>query len=97
MRDTLADIQNLRDADLADELSDEFDAALEDESEDSDADDTCDNCFAAGVPISQTCPECGRTLCADCAAEAEDGFCGNCQANETDTEDKAYADKEGQA
>ena len=79
MRDTLADIQKIHDDDLADDLTDEFDAALEDESEDSDADDVCDNCFAAGVPISQTCPECGRTLCADCAAE-DDGLCGACAA-----------------
>ena len=81
MRDTLAKIQTLCGDDHADDLEDD------DEGEDSDADDVCDNCHTAGVPISQTCPECGRTLCADCAAE-DDGLCGACAAEgeETDAE-----------
>lgn len=91
MCDTLAEIQNLRDDDLSDDLTDEFDAALEDEG--GDADDVCDNCYASGVAVSQTCPECGRTLCADCAAE-NDGLCGDCAAKADDESDghKEYAD-----
>ena len=89
-RDTLSNIQNLRKDDLDDDLTDEFDAALDDEDSD---DDVCDNCYAAGVSISQTCPECGRTLCAGCAAE-DDGLCGACAAerDETDAEEAEDTD-----
>lgn len=88
MRDTLAEIQRLGDDDLGDDLTDEFDAALAAalDTEDGEGDDMCDNCYTSGVAVSQTCPICGRTLCADCAAE-NDGRCGECVTKTDDDSD----------
>ena len=61
----------------------------DDEPEDDDeeaGDDVCDNCYTSGVTCDQTCPECGRTLCTDCAA-ANDGLCGECAAKAESAED----------
>lgn len=82
MRDTLADIQNLGDADLDDEDTDEFDEALDEA-----GDDCCDNCMTSGIACSQTCPDCGAVLCAECAAE-NDGYCGECANDNEDEEAK---------
>ncbi len=84
MRDTLADIQNLGDADLDDGDTDEFDVALDDE----EGDDCCDNCMTSGLACSQTCPDCGAVLCAECAAE-NDGYCSECARDNQDGEEEA--------
>lgn len=85
MRDTLADIQSLGSEDLDDEDTDEFDEARDEEAG---GDDCCDNCYTSGVDCSQTCPDCGAVLCADCAAE-NDGRCAKCvgAAEEEEPED----------
>jgi hypothetical protein len=82
MRDTLADIQSLGSEDLDDEDTDEFNEVL-DEVE---GDDCCDNCMTSGIACSQTCLDCGKTLCAECAAENE-GRCSDCASNADDTGD----------
>jgi len=63
------------------ELAESDDEAADDEEA---GDDLCDNCFAAGVACDQTCA-CGKTLCADCAAE-NDGRCGGCAAKADEEE-----------
>ena len=78
----VADLQLVIDA-FAQRL--EEDLGIEEDDDDLDyqeGDDLCDNCGASQVPVSQTCPECGKTLCTDCAAEY-DGYCTEC-ANSAD-------------
>jgi len=78
---------------------DQIELAESDDEDDDEAedDDLCDNCFAAGVACDQTCPECGKTLCADCAVE-NDGLCGGCAAKaEEDKSDDADTDEAVQA
>jgi|WetSurMetagenome_2_1015567.scaffolds.fasta_scaffold24176_2 hypothetical protein len=82
MRDTLADIQRLGSEDLDDEDTDEFDEALDEE----EGDDCCDNCMTSGIACPQTCPDCGKTLCAACAADNE-GRCSECSSSADGTGD----------
>ena len=82
MRDTLADIQSLDSEDIDDEDTDEFDEALDEE----EGDDCCDNSMTSGIACSQTCPDCGKTLCAECAADNE-GRCSECASNAEGTGD----------
>lgn len=48
--------------------------------------DVCDSCRSSDVLVSQTCPACGKTLCAECAADY-DGLCGDCAAEEAEADD----------
>ncbi len=74
MRDTLLDLQHLRE-DFADADLDDDDDELQD--------DVCDNCQSSGVLVEQTCPLCGKTLCAECAA-LNDGYCAECADEDED-------------
>lgn len=75
MRDTLLDLQHLRE-DFADvDPDDDDDERIED--------DLCDNCQSSGVMVEQTCPLCGKTLCAECAV-LNDGYCAECAGEDED-------------
>jgi hypothetical protein len=74
MRDLLLDLQHLQE-DCADADLDDDDELV--------GDDVCDNCQSSGVMVEQTCPLCGKTLCAECAA-LNDGYCAECAGEDED-------------
>ncbi len=78
MRDTLLSLQCLSE----DSTSEEEDFADEDD-DDLLYEDVCDNCQSSGVLVEQTCPLCGKTLCAECAA-LNDGYCAECAGEDGD-------------